>query len=239
MEGITFSLLTALWLGILTSMSPCPLASNIAAVSFIIKRVDKTAAVLSSGMSYILGRVVGYTLLGAFITSSLLSIPQTSHFLQTYMNKILGPVLIVTGLFLLEVVQFPSLGFSVSKKVIARLKNPGMMGSLLLGILFALSFCPISVAKCPKSRSIMVLLPPVLSFSGFLRLLRKNQAMPVNPLIINQENTVLLSGWSYFNRRRKRANQFHFTFPLIQYTMFGMRFHVHDGTWFNSLLFNF
>lgn len=146
MEGITFSLLTALWLGILTSMSPCPLASNIAAVSFIIKRVDKTAAVLSSGMSYILGRVVGYTLLGAFITSSLLSIPQTSHFLQTYMNKILGPVLIVTGLFLLEVVQFPSLGFSVSEKVIARLKNPGMMGSLLLGILFALSFCPISAA---------------------------------------------------------------------------------------------
>ncbi len=146
MEGITFPLLTALWLGILTSMSPCPLASNIAAVSFIIKRVDKTAAVLSSGMSYILGRVVGYTLLGAFITSSLLSIPQTSHFLQTYMNKILGPVLIVTGLFLLEVVRFPSLGFSVSEKVTARLRNPGMVGSLLLGILFALSFCPISAA---------------------------------------------------------------------------------------------
>ena len=104
MEGITFPLLTALWLGILTSISPCPLASNIAAVSFIIKRVDKTGAVFSSGMSYTLGRVVGYTLLGAFITSSLLSIPQTSHFLQTYMNKILGPVLMVTGLFLLEVV---------------------------------------------------------------------------------------------------------------------------------------
>ena len=146
MEGITFPLLSALWLGILTSISPCPLASNIAAVSFIIKRVDKTAAVLSSGMFYTLGRVVGYTLLGAFITSSLLSIPQTSHFLQTYMNKILGPVLMVTGLFLLEFIQFPSLGFPVSEKVTARLKNPGMMGSLLLGILFALSFCPISAA---------------------------------------------------------------------------------------------
>jgi hypothetical protein len=146
MEGITFPLLTALWLGILTSISPCPLASNIAAASFIIKRLDQTAALLSSGMSYILGRVVGYTLLGAFISSSLLSIPQTSHFLQTYMNKMLGPVLMVTGLFLLEFIQIPSLGFSVSEKVTARLKNRGMMGSLLLGVLFALSFCPISAA---------------------------------------------------------------------------------------------
>ena len=146
MEGITFPLLTALWLGILTSLSPCPLASNIAAVSFIIKRVDKTAYVLSSGMFYTLGRVIGYTVLGVFITSSLLSIPQTSYFLQTYMNKILGPVLILTGLFLLEVIQVPSLGLSLSERVTARLKNPGMMGSLLLGILFALSFCPISAA---------------------------------------------------------------------------------------------
>ena len=119
MEGITFPLLSALWLGILTSISPCPLASNIAAVSFIIKRVDKTAAVLSSGMFYTLGRVVGYTLLGAFITSSLLSIPQTSHFLQTYMNKILGPVLMISGIFLLEFFQFPSIGFSVPEKVTA------------------------------------------------------------------------------------------------------------------------
>jgi cytochrome c biogenesis protein CcdA len=146
MEGIAFPLLSALWLGIVTSISPCPLASNIAAVSFIIKRVDKTTVVLSSGIFYTLGRVIGYTVLGVFITSSLLSIPQTSYFLQTYMNKILGPVLIVTGLFLLEVIQFPSLGISVSERVTARLKNPGMMGSLFLGILFALSFCPISAA---------------------------------------------------------------------------------------------
>ena len=100
MEGITFPLLSALWLGILTSISPCPLASNIAAVSFIVKRVDRTAYVFSSGLFYTLGRMIGYTVLGVFITSSLLSIPQTSYFLQTYMNKMLGPVLILTGLFL-------------------------------------------------------------------------------------------------------------------------------------------
>jgi cytochrome c biogenesis protein CcdA len=146
MEGIILPLLSALWLGILTSISPCPLASNIAAVSFIIKKVDRTAYVFSSGMFYTLGRVLGYTVLGVFITYSLLSIPQTSYFLQTYMNKILGPVLIIAGLFLLEIFQFVSLGFSVSERVTARLKNLGMVGALSLGILFALSFCPISAA---------------------------------------------------------------------------------------------
>jgi cytochrome c biogenesis protein CcdA len=146
MEGIILPLLSALWLGILTSISPCPLASNIAAVSFIIKKVDRTAYVFSSGMFYTLGRVLGYSVLGVFITYSLLSIPQTSYFLQTYMNKILGPILIIAGLFLLEIFQFVSLGMSVSERVTTRLKNLGMVGSLPLGVLFALSFCPISAA---------------------------------------------------------------------------------------------
>ena len=146
MEGVNFPLLSALWLGILTSISPCPLASNIAAVSFIIKRVDYTSYVFSSGILYTLGRMIGYTSLGFFITSSLLTIPQTSYFLQNYMNKILGPILIITGLFLLEVLQFSSLGFSFSEKVAGRLKDLGILGSLPLGMLFALSFCPVSAA---------------------------------------------------------------------------------------------
>ena len=146
MEEVFLPLLSAFWLGILTSISPCPLASNIAAVSFIIKKVDRTAYVFTSGIFYTLGRVLGYTTLGVFITYSLLSIPQTSFFLQTYMNKILGPILIITGLFLLEIFQFASLGFSLSAGATARLKNLGLAGALPLGILFALSFCPISAA---------------------------------------------------------------------------------------------
>ena len=146
MEGMGVPFLVALWLGVLTSISPCPLASNIAAVSFIIKGVDRTAYVLSSGVLYTLGRVIGYTVLGILIASSLLSIPQTSYFLQNYMNKLLGPILIITGLFLLEIFQLSFLGFSFSEKVTGRLNNLGMWGSLPLGMLFALSFCPISAA---------------------------------------------------------------------------------------------
>ena len=128
MDTASIPLLSALWLGILTSISPCPLASNIAAVSFIVARVDRTAYVLSSGVLYTLGRVIGYTVLGILIAASLLSIPQTSYFLQNYMNKLLGPVLIITGLFLLEIFQLSFLGFSFSGKVTARLNNLGMWG---------------------------------------------------------------------------------------------------------------
>jgi sulfite exporter TauE/SafE len=146
MDTASIPLLSALWLGILTSISPCPLASNIAAVSFIVKRIDHTSLVFSSGLLYTLGRVIGYTVLGVLITSSLLSMPQASFFLQNYMNKILGPILIITGLFLLGILTFTSFGFSFSQKSTARLQDMGILGALPLGILFALSFCPISAA---------------------------------------------------------------------------------------------
>ncbi|MBW2653009.1 MAG: sulfite exporter TauE/SafE family protein [Deltaproteobacteria bacterium] len=146
MEVIVLPLLSALWLGILTSISPCPLASNIAAVSYILKRVDHTSYVFTSGILYTLGRVIGYTGLGILITTSLLSIPQTAYFLQNYMNKILGPILIITGFFLLEVFQLNFLGLSTSDKLAVRFKNLGAVGNVPLGILFALSFCPISAA---------------------------------------------------------------------------------------------
>jgi cytochrome c biogenesis protein CcdA len=146
MEVFFFPLISALWLGILTSISPCPLASNIAAVSFILKRVDHTSYVFASGILYTLGRVMGYTGLGVLITSSLLSIPQTSYFLQNYMNKILGPLLIIVGFFLLEVFRFGFSGLSTSDKLTGRFQNLGIMGSFSLGVLFALSFCPVSAA---------------------------------------------------------------------------------------------
>ena len=146
MDTASIPLLSALWLGILTSISPCPLASNIAAVSFIVKKIDHTSFVLTSGLLYTLGRVIGYTVLGVLITSSLLSMPQASFFLQNYMNKVLGPILIITGLFLLGILKFTSFGFSFSQKSTARLQDMGIVGALPLGILFALSFCPISAA---------------------------------------------------------------------------------------------
>jgi cytochrome c-type biogenesis protein len=146
MDSSSIPVVSALWLGILTSVNPCPLASNIAAVSFIMKRIDKSSTVFASGLLYTLGRTVCYTVLGMLLTSSLLTIPQTAQFLQKYMNQLLGPILIITGLFLLGLMRVSIPSFSLSDVVAIRLNNMGVMGAFPLGVLFALSFCPSSAA---------------------------------------------------------------------------------------------
>ncbi|MFH1799650.1 MAG: aromatic aminobenezylarsenical efflux permease ArsG family transporter [Candidatus Omnitrophota bacterium] len=137
---------SALWLGILTSISPCPLASNIAAVSFLSKKIAHPAAVFISGLAYTFGRVVSYAVLGWIIIHSLVSVPQTALFLQRYMGKVLGPLLIVTGLLLLEIMTVRLPGLSLSQKHHNKLAESGAPGAFLLGFIFALAFCPVSAA---------------------------------------------------------------------------------------------
>ena len=138
--------ITALWLGILTSISPCPLASNIAAISFLSKKITRPRIVLLSGLLYTFGRMISYAVVGGIIIASLINIPRVAIFLQRYMNKALGPILIIVGLFLLDVIRFnmPSFSFSEDKK--KSLAKSGLKGSFALGAVFALSFCPISAA---------------------------------------------------------------------------------------------
>ena len=137
---------SAFWLGILTSISPCPLATNIAAVSFLSKRITHTKAVFFSGLFYVIGRMVTYAVLGFLIIYSLLSVPTIANFLQRYMNKALGPILIIVGLFLLGVFKFNIPGFTLSKDKQETLAQSGIKGSFILGVIFALAFCPTSAA---------------------------------------------------------------------------------------------
>jgi cytochrome c-type biogenesis protein len=138
--------LSAFWLGILTSISPCPLATNIAAISFIGKRVGNIPMVLLSGILYTLGRALTYIVVGIVVVYGLLSIPEVSFFLQKYMNKILGPVLVLVGLFLMEVIRIGSAGGGISTGMQEKVKSSGIWGAGLLGIVFALSLCPVSAA---------------------------------------------------------------------------------------------
>ena len=146
MSGLVIGALSALWLGILTSVSPCPLATNIAAISFISRRISRTRIVFVTGLLYTLGRILAYVVLAVLLVKSLLSVPQLSNFLQNYANKLLGPILIVVGMILLELIRFNMPGFGVSDKMQKRVEACGIWGAALLGILFALSFCPISAA---------------------------------------------------------------------------------------------
>ncbi|MFA6635582.1 MAG: aromatic aminobenezylarsenical efflux permease ArsG family transporter [Candidatus Omnitrophota bacterium] len=137
---------TALWLGILTSISPCPLATNIAAVSFLSKRIVHPFMVFLSALAYTLGRMTVYIVLGWVIINSLLSVPEVANFLQKHMLAALGPLLIITGAFLLEFITLKLPGFTLSHEHHSRLVESGAPGAFLLGIIFALAFCPISAA---------------------------------------------------------------------------------------------
>lgn len=146
MTELLISFGSALWLGILTSISPCPLATNVAAISFIAKKISRPALVLVSGMAYTAGRMISYAALGIIIVNSLLSVPQAAQFLQKYMNRAIGPLLVITGLVLLEIVKLKVPGLSLSQKDQNKLVDAGISGAFLLGIVFALAFCPVSAA---------------------------------------------------------------------------------------------
>lgn len=136
----------ALWLGVMTSISPCPLASNIAAVSFLSKRITRPALVLIAGIFYTMGRMVSYAVLGVLIIKSMVAIPQAAQFLQKNMVKAMGPILIISGLVLLEVVKLRFSGLILSQRHHNALVEAGVFGAFMLGLLFALAFCPVSAA---------------------------------------------------------------------------------------------
>ena len=175
---------TALWLGILTSISPCPLSTNIAAVSYVGRRVGSGRAVLLSGVLYTGGRSLAYLVLGAASVWSLMSMVSVSTFLQGTFSRLLGPILIVLGLVLLGIFEFrvPSVG--VSDGLQARVDRAGVWGAGILGLVFALAFCPVSaglffggLVPLAVERSSPLLLPvvygigtalPVIIFAALL-----------------------------------------------------------------------
>lgn len=145
----TLPMVSAVWFGILTSISPCPLATNIAATTFIGRQISTRFGTLVAGAAYTSGRAMAYILVCAVIVAGLFSIPGISMFLQQYMNKLLGPLLIVVGLLVFEIIplRLPAFGSgSGDSNLMRRLSNGGAIGAIFLGFIFALSFCPVSAA---------------------------------------------------------------------------------------------
>ncbi|NLV31346.1 MAG: sulfite exporter TauE/SafE family protein [Acidobacteria bacterium] len=146
MEGSSFAIFSALWLGILTSISPCPLATNIAAVSFISRNLESSKRVLWSGLLYAAGRMLAYVVIAVLAVASLLSLPEVSFFLEKNMHRIIGPLLIVVGVILLDVLPISFSASPVGVGFQEKAGKWGMWGAGLLGIVFALTFCPLSAA---------------------------------------------------------------------------------------------
>lgn len=164
-EG-TAAVASALWLGIMTSISPCPLATNIAAISFIGRKLQDPRRVILSGLLYTLGRVICYAGIGGLLVGGLLQAPGISYVLQKHMNMVLGPVLVLAGILLLGWIPMENIGFKENQRVREWSERAGLWSALPLGFLFALAFCPTSAAlffggliPLALKRSSMFLLP--------------------------------------------------------------------------------
>jgi cytochrome c biogenesis protein CcdA len=136
----------AIYLGLLTSISPCPLATNIAAISYIGRKVENSRLVIAAGVLYTLGRCALYLALAALLANTALSIPMVSIFLQKYVHLVLGPIFLILGMFLVGLITVSSGGTLMSEGMQKRVDAMGIWGAFLLGVLFALSFCPTSAA---------------------------------------------------------------------------------------------
>lgn len=143
LENSQIPFLTAFILGIMTAISPCPLATNITAIAFISKDIDNKRRVFFNGLIYTLGRAISYTLLGLIFYFGVSQF-KVAGFFQDWGERALGPLLIVIGLLMLDIIKikFPALTKLTSK--LEEKSRSGFWGVLLLGIVFALAFCPYS-----------------------------------------------------------------------------------------------
>lgn len=139
-------LLAALALGLLTAIAPCPLATNITATAFIAKTINSRKKVLLSGLLYTLGRMVSYTAIGSIIYFGANTF-QIAKLFQGNGEKYIGFVLVILGLIMLDIIKFNFIkGGNWIDQLSDKFKTKGLLGSFLLGALFALAFCPYSGA---------------------------------------------------------------------------------------------
>lgn len=143
LESTTLPLLTAFLLGLMTAISPCPLATNITAVGFISKDMHNRNRVFINGLVYTAGRALSYTILATIIYYSADQF-KLSGFFQLYGEKIIGPLLILIGLFMLDVFKINFPGLSGMTEKFSKNGIAGYWNVLLLGVIFALAFCPYS-----------------------------------------------------------------------------------------------
>jgi len=151
------------------------MATNIAAISFIGKQIGSRQGTVAAGLLYTCGRMLAYILVAALVVSGALASPEISQFLQRYLNKLLGPILIVAAVFILEWLSMPMPRGLSGERAQSIAKKTGWLGPLVLGFVFALSFCPVSAAwfflslipLALKTRS-PILLPIVYGFGTAL-----------------------------------------------------------------------
>ena len=143
LENSQYASLTAFILGIMTAISPCPLATNITAIGFISRDIEDRRRVFLKGLVYTLGRAITYTGIGVVIYFGA-SKMNVSLLFQGWGERLLGPLMLLIGIFLLDFIRIPLPGVSKFTEKIGERSRKSYWGAFVLGILFAMAFCPYS-----------------------------------------------------------------------------------------------
>ncbi len=146
MNSLLIGISTAIGLGALTVIHPCPMSTNIAAVSFLLSWRAESGNRIVLALLFVAGEIMAFSALGIFIASGLLHVPSVANFLQAYMVQLLGPVLILMGMMLSGILLPHQSTLNLGERIQGRFTKMGLWRSLVMGILIALSFCPMSAA---------------------------------------------------------------------------------------------
>jgi cytochrome c-type biogenesis protein len=143
LENSQYAAVTAFILGLMTAISPCPLATNISAIGFISRDLENRRRVFLKGLVYTLGRAISYTGLGVILFLGV-SKMKVSMLFEGWGEKLLGPLLILIGIFMLDFINIKFPGFSTLTEKMGEHGKRSYWGTLVLGMIFAMAFCPYS-----------------------------------------------------------------------------------------------
>ncbi|MFQ5631730.1 MAG: cytochrome c biogenesis protein CcdA [bacterium] len=146
MNSILLGILTAFGLGALTVIHPCPLGTNIAAVSFLLGWRQTSGNKILLALFFVVGEILAFSVLAILISMGMLQIPLVANFLQKYIMQFLGPVLILMGMMLAGILLPHQTTLKLSERMQDKFSKMRLWGSLVIGVLIALSFCPMSAA---------------------------------------------------------------------------------------------
>ncbi len=143
LDNSTLPWLSALLLGLIVSVSPCALATNITAIGFISKDLENRHRVFFNGIFYTIGRALTYSTIALIIYFGADQL-KLSGFFQLISEKVIGPFLLIIGILLLDFVKIKFPGFSGLAAKMEKKTSWGFTDAVLLGTVFALAFCPVS-----------------------------------------------------------------------------------------------
>jgi len=169
MDGLTTVTLSGLALGLVTAVSPCPLATNLAATAWLARHAASKQRAALGAVAYTVGRVGAYGAIAGLLAFGIVSAPAVSRALQHWLPPLIGPLLVLSAMVLLDLLTLSwSIG-GTSQARAERLARLGLFGEVALGFVFALTFCPVSAALffgslLPQALAASSSVPPVLAY---------------------------------------------------------------------------